>query len=43
MIQFNELRITSDNKCLIIDTQVEDLSYFVNVTIDSIFIDTQDY
>lgn len=42
MIQFNELRITSDNKCLIIDTQVEDLSYFVNVTIDSIFIDTQD-
>ena len=42
MIQFNELQITSDNKCLIIDTQVEDLSYFVNVTIDSIFIDTQD-
>ena len=42
MIQFNELRLTSNNKCLIIDTQIENLSYFVNVTIDSIFIDTQD-
>lgn len=42
MIQFNELRITSDNKYLIIDTQVEELSCFINVIIDSIFIDTQD-
>lgn len=42
MLQFNELRITADNKCLIIDTQVEDLSYFKNVKIDSIYIDTQD-
>lgn len=42
MLRFNELRITADNKCLIIDTQVEDLSYFENVKIDGIFIDTQD-
>lgn len=42
MLQFNELRITADNKCLIIDTQVEDLSYFDNVKIDSIYLDTQD-
>jgi hypothetical protein len=42
MLQFNELRLTADNKCLIIDVQVEDLSYFENVKIDSIFIDTQD-
>lgn len=42
MLQFNELRITPDNKCLIIDVQVEDLAYFKNVKIDSILIDTQD-
>lgn len=42
MIQINELRITPDNKCLIIDTQIEDIEYFENVTIDSIFVDTQD-
>ena len=42
MLQFNELRLTADNKCLIIDAQVEDLSYFTNVKIDSVFIDIQD-
>lgn len=42
MLQFNELRLTADNKCLIIDAQVEDISYFDNVKIDSILIDTQD-
>lgn len=42
MIQFNELRITEDNKCLIIDVEIQDLSYFNNVTIDRIVVDTQD-
>lgn len=42
MLNFNELRLTPDNKCLIIDVSVEDISYFENVTIDSIFIDTQE-
>ena len=41
MLRFNELRITSDNKCLIVDVQVEGLSYFNNVKIDSILLDTQ--
>lgn len=42
MIQFNELRITPDGKHLIIDIQVDPLSYYDNVYIDSIHIDTQD-
>ena len=42
MIQFNELRITPDNKCLIIDASIEDLAPFKKVTIDSILIYTQD-
>lgn len=42
MLVFNELRLTSDNKCLIIDVSVEDISYFKNVTIESILIDTQE-
>lgn len=42
MLNFNELRLTPDNKCLIIDVSVENISYFENVTIDSIFIDTQE-
>lgn len=42
MIQFNELRITEDNKCLIIDVQIEDSRYFEGVTIGEITVDTQD-
>lgn len=42
MLQFNELRVTADNKCLIIDVQVDDLCYFENVTIESIIVNTQD-
>ena len=42
MLQFLELRIDSNKKCLIIDTEVENSSIFKNVTIDSIYIDTQD-
>lgn len=42
MVQFNELRITPDGKHLIVDVQVDPLSYYDNVYIDSIHIDTQD-
>lgn len=41
MLTFNELRITPDNKYLIIDVSVKDESYYKNVFIDSIVIDTQ--
>lgn len=41
MLVFNELRITDDNKCLIIDASVENLSYFDNVKIGKVFIETQ--
>lgn len=42
MIKFNELRITPNNENLIIDVSIEDASYFQNVVLDSIVIDTQD-
>lgn len=42
MIKFNELRVTSDGKKLIIDTSVKDLQYYNDVYIDAIIIDTQD-
>ena len=42
MLQFNELRITPDNKHLIIDVSVQEDSYYSKVVIDSIVIDTQD-
>lgn len=42
MIKFNELRITPDSKYLIIDISVEDSSFYNEVLIDSIIIDTQD-
>lgn len=42
MIQFNELRITPDSKHLIIDASIDNSSYYDNVIIDSIVIDTQD-
>ena len=42
MIKFNELRITPNNESLIIDVSIEDASYFQNVVLDSIVIDTQD-
>lgn len=41
MIQFNTLKVTQDGKNLIIDAQVENLSYYTNVYIDSIIIDNQ--
>ena len=42
MLEFRELRITPDGKHLIVDVVVKNDSYYDNVTIDSIIIDTQD-
>lgn len=42
MIDFNELRITPDGKHLIIDVSVNNASYYDNVFIKHIVIDTQD-
>ena len=42
MLIFNELRITPDQKYLIIDVSVDNQKYYENVQIDSIIIDTQD-
>lgn len=41
MIRFNELRITKDGKHLIIDVSVRSQSYYNDVYLDSISIDTQ--
>ena len=41
MLQFNELRISPDNKYLIVDVQVQELPYYDNINIDTIIIDTQ--
>lgn len=41
MLEFNELRITPDGKCLIVDVQVKDEDYYTNVFLDSIVIDNQ--
>lgn len=40
MVQINELRVTKDRKYIIIDVQVQDLSYYENVVLDKIYIDT---
>lgn len=42
MIEFNELRITPDNKCLIIDVSVSQDPYYKDIYLDSIIIDNQD-
>ena len=42
MIEFKELRVTPDEKTLIIDAAVKDLSYYDNVYIKSVTVDTQD-
>lgn len=41
MLQYNQLSISQDKKHLIIDVQVQDMSYYENVYIDTIIIDTQ--
>lgn len=42
MVKFNELRITAEDKYLVIDASVDSASYFENITIQSIVIDTKD-
>lgn len=42
MLTFNELRITPDNKYLIVDVSVKDEPYYNDVFVNSIAIDTQD-
>lgn len=42
MVIINELRITPDGGNLIIDASVENLSYYKNVNIAAVIIDTQD-
>lgn len=39
MLQFNELRITPDGNYLIIDVQVQNLDFYKDVHIDSLYID----
>lgn len=40
MVIFNELRITPDNKKLIIDVSINDHKYYENINIEAIAIDT---
>ena len=42
MLTFNELRITPDSKYLIVDVSVDSDSCFDEVTLEGIYIDTQD-
>jgi hypothetical protein len=42
MVHFNELRVTSDGKKLIIDISVKNLTFYKDIYLDSITIDTQD-
>ena len=42
MVQFNELKISSDYTKLIIDVSVKDIAYYKNVYLSEVYIDTQD-
>lgn len=42
MIRFNECRILPNNKALIVDVSIDNLSVFDNVKIANVFLDTQD-
>lgn len=42
MLHFNNLYITEDGKNLVIDVAIDDMSYFKDVYLNSIAIDTQD-
>lgn len=42
MLKFNELRITPEDKRLIIDVSVIDSPYYEDISIDSIIVDNQD-
>ena len=39
MVIFNELRITEDGKCLIVDCEVENVDIYANMYIKSIYLD----
>lgn len=41
MVQFNELKFDTDNS-VIVDIQIPDLSYYTDVYLDSIYIDTEE-
>lgn len=42
MLHFNELRITKDDKYLIIDASVDNQDFYDDIILDSVVIDTQD-
>lgn len=42
MVEFNELNINQDGSILTLDVSIKDLSYYTDVYIDAIIIDTQD-
>ena len=42
MIIFNNIKITQDNKYLIIDAEIENSTYYKDMYIDSVIIDNQD-
>lgn len=42
MIHYNNLYITEDSKCLVIDVAIDEESYYENIYLDKIAIDTQD-
>ena len=42
MIIFNNIKITQDNKYLIIDAEIEDSTYYKDMYIDQVVIDNQD-
>ena len=42
MTQFNELKINPEGTVLTIDVSVKDLTYYQNIYIDTIYVDTQD-
>ena len=42
MIHYNNLYITEDNKCLVIDVAIDDGSYYKDIYLDTVSIDTQD-
>lgn len=39
MVRFNELRITEDRKCLVVDVEMEQIGLFSNMYIESIYVD----
>ena len=41
MLHFNELRITQDDKYLIIDASVDNQDFYDDIILDSVVIDTQ--